>query len=89
MNSKTAAGRIDQTISSAWLPCVNLTGSAFFSASYFHMKRKQSDARGNENDARENENEHEQTVNDAARFTHVRRQPMVGRECQRTATHRP
>src|SRR4051794_40946886 len=39
MNSNVAAGRIDQTTSSVWLPCVYCTGSAFFAASYFHMNQ--------------------------------------------------
>ena len=40
MNSSVAAGRIDHTTSSVWLPWVNLTGSRFCRASYFHMNQK-------------------------------------------------
>ena len=49
-------------------------------------KKKQGGARTNKDNARENEDEHEQSVDDGTVFTHVRRQPMVGGKCERTAT---
>jgi hypothetical protein len=43
INTSVAAGKIDQTTSSVWLPCVKVTGWAFFAASYF--QRNQNSAR--------------------------------------------
>src|SRR5204862_82919 len=34
-----AEGMIDQTTSSVWLPCVNITGCGFRAASYFHKNQ--------------------------------------------------